>query len=222
MAWEGIAFFTIADLARPKPEATHVYFKSYDGYSTNNPLSVCLDDDVLIAHKWNGQPLSTEAIQITVTQGNAAAPHATPQNVAPQNNTQAAANNASPADDKLSRAGSHDFFIETSIDKETPYQGEGVKHVARLYSSMMLMGQPDYQAPKFVGFWHTGEPDVQQYSVTAADGTQYDVSEITTWLFPTSIGKATIDPVKITVPGEMSPEQQELMKEFARAANLKY
>ena len=59
-AFEGIAFFTIADLARPKPEATHVYFKSYDGYSTNNPLSVCLDDDVLVAHKWNGQPLSAE------------------------------------------------------------------------------------------------------------------------------------------------------------------
>jgi DMSO/TMAO reductase YedYZ molybdopterin-dependent catalytic subunit len=60
MAWEGVAFFTIADLVKPKPEATHLYFKSYDGYSTNNPLAVCLDDDVLIAHKWNGQPLSTD------------------------------------------------------------------------------------------------------------------------------------------------------------------
>jgi DMSO/TMAO reductase YedYZ molybdopterin-dependent catalytic subunit len=60
MAWEGVAFFTIADLVKPKPDATHVYFKSYDGYSTNNPLSVCLDDDVLIAHKWNGQPLSAD------------------------------------------------------------------------------------------------------------------------------------------------------------------
>ena len=49
MAWEGVAFFTLADLVRPKPSATHVYFKSYDGYSTNNPLEVCLDDDVLVA-----------------------------------------------------------------------------------------------------------------------------------------------------------------------------
>jgi DMSO/TMAO reductase YedYZ molybdopterin-dependent catalytic subunit len=48
------------DLVRPKPEASHVFFKSYDGYSTNNALDVCLDDDVLIAHKWNGKPLSTE------------------------------------------------------------------------------------------------------------------------------------------------------------------
>src|SRR5258706_3893474 len=58
MQWEGVAFFTIADLVKPKPEATHVFFKSYDGYSTNNPLSVCMDDDVLIAHKWNGHPLT--------------------------------------------------------------------------------------------------------------------------------------------------------------------
>ncbi|HYT61600.1 MAG TPA: molybdopterin-dependent oxidoreductase, partial [Haliangiales bacterium] len=60
MQWEGVAFFTIADLVRPKPEATHVFFKSYDGYSTNNPLKVCMDDDVLIAHKWNGKPLPKE------------------------------------------------------------------------------------------------------------------------------------------------------------------
>ena len=60
MEWEGVAFFTVADLVRPRAEATHVFFKGYDGYSTNNPLEVCIDDDVLIAHKWNGQPLSKE------------------------------------------------------------------------------------------------------------------------------------------------------------------
>ena len=58
MEFEGVAFFTLADLVKPKPEATHVFFKSYDGYSTNNPLAVCLDDDVLVAHSWNGQPLT--------------------------------------------------------------------------------------------------------------------------------------------------------------------
>lgn len=60
MAWRGVAFFTLADLVRPKSSASHVFFKSYDGYSTNNPLSVCMDDDVLIAHHWNGKPLTTE------------------------------------------------------------------------------------------------------------------------------------------------------------------
>jgi len=60
MEWEGVAFFTIAELVRPKPQATHVFFKGYDGYSTNNTLEACLDDDVLIAHQWNGKPLTPE------------------------------------------------------------------------------------------------------------------------------------------------------------------
>jgi len=60
MTWEGVAFFTLAELVKPKPEATHVFFKSYDGYSTNNPLAACLDDDVLLAHKWNGAGIPLE------------------------------------------------------------------------------------------------------------------------------------------------------------------
>jgi DMSO/TMAO reductase YedYZ molybdopterin-dependent catalytic subunit len=60
MEWEGVAFFTIIELVKPKPEATYVFFKSYDGYSTNNPLDACMDDDVLIAHKWNGKPLTSD------------------------------------------------------------------------------------------------------------------------------------------------------------------
>ena len=60
MAFSGVAFFTLADLVKPKASATHVFFKSYDGYSTNNPLAACLDDDVLVAHSWNGQPLPKE------------------------------------------------------------------------------------------------------------------------------------------------------------------
>ncbi len=145
---------------------------------------------------WNGESLSTEAIEITVTSGNSAAPQSAPQSSASQSSS-----STSPTGGKVSRAGNRDFFIETSIDKETPYQGEAVKHVTRLYSSITLFGQPDYQPPQFVGFWHTGEPDVQQHTASAADGTQYDVTEITTWLFPTTAGTATIDPVRVSAPG---------------------
>ena len=60
MVWEGIPFMALADLVKPKSTATHVFFKSYDGYSTNNPIEVCLDEDVLIAHTWNGEPLPKE------------------------------------------------------------------------------------------------------------------------------------------------------------------
>lgn len=60
MEFLGVAFFTLADLVRPTADASHVFFKSYDGYSTNNPLEVCMDDDVMVAHSFNGQPLSRE------------------------------------------------------------------------------------------------------------------------------------------------------------------
>lgn len=60
MEWKGVSFFDIADVVRPLPEATHVFFKSYDGYSTNNPMEACMDEDVLIAHSWKGEPLTVE------------------------------------------------------------------------------------------------------------------------------------------------------------------
>ena len=60
MAWEGVSFLTLADLVRPRATASHVFFKSYDGYSTNNPLDALMDDDVLLAHSWNGAPLPVE------------------------------------------------------------------------------------------------------------------------------------------------------------------
>src|SRR5436309_6044311 len=31
MEWEGVAFFTIADLVKPRPDSSHVFFKSFDG-----------------------------------------------------------------------------------------------------------------------------------------------------------------------------------------------
>lgn len=58
--WAGVAFTTLFELARVKPEARFVYFTSYDGYSTNVPLARCLDDDVLVATRLDGAPLSRE------------------------------------------------------------------------------------------------------------------------------------------------------------------
>lgn len=59
-AWGGVAFTTLYELVRPKPEARFVYFTAYDGYSTNAPLAQCLDDDVLVATRFDGRPLERE------------------------------------------------------------------------------------------------------------------------------------------------------------------
>jgi len=58
--WGGVAFTTLFELARPKPGARHVYFTSYDGYSTNVSLERCLDDDTLVATSFDGAPLPLE------------------------------------------------------------------------------------------------------------------------------------------------------------------
>ena len=58
--WSGVAFFTLAEIVKPKPETKHILFTSYDGYSTNVRLENCLDDDVLIATQFEGKPIARE------------------------------------------------------------------------------------------------------------------------------------------------------------------
>jgi DMSO/TMAO reductase YedYZ molybdopterin-dependent catalytic subunit len=57
VAFRGVRLETIAALARPKAEATHVMTHGYDGYSTNLPLEEALKPDVLLVHAIDGKPL---------------------------------------------------------------------------------------------------------------------------------------------------------------------
>ena len=58
--WEGVSFPALMELAKPKPEARHVMAHCYGGYSTNVPLEVLMDDDVLLAYRHDGEPLAAE------------------------------------------------------------------------------------------------------------------------------------------------------------------
>ncbi len=58
--WRGVSARTILGLVRPKGEARHVIFHSYDGYTTNVKLSVFAEENVLLAHSWEGKPLARE------------------------------------------------------------------------------------------------------------------------------------------------------------------
>ena len=58
--WEGVSFRTIAEMARPLQEAKFVLFRCLVPYSSNLPLDVCLEDDVLFAHTHDGSPLLPE------------------------------------------------------------------------------------------------------------------------------------------------------------------
>ena len=59
-AWDGVSAHHILDQVRPRPEARFVVFHSYDDYTTNLPLADFADDDVLLAHSWQGRPLPRE------------------------------------------------------------------------------------------------------------------------------------------------------------------
>lgn len=58
--WDGVSFRHVMQVARVQPAARFVYFVSYDGYTTNLPLEACDDDEVLLVHGWNGEPLTPE------------------------------------------------------------------------------------------------------------------------------------------------------------------
>jgi DMSO/TMAO reductase YedYZ molybdopterin-dependent catalytic subunit len=65
--WRGVRFKTIAELAVPNDDARFVSCTGYDfmpgtfiPYTTNLPLARAVDDDVLLVHTWEGQPLPRE------------------------------------------------------------------------------------------------------------------------------------------------------------------
>ncbi|MBS0540469.1 MAG: sulfite oxidase-like oxidoreductase [Proteobacteria bacterium] len=58
--WEGVSARDLIALVKPKPDAQHVIFHSYDTYTTNVPLADFADDDVILAWSWNGEPIGRE------------------------------------------------------------------------------------------------------------------------------------------------------------------
>lgn len=58
--WTGVRVSDLLERARPTARATHVLVHGHDGYTTNLPLAALLDDDVLIAHAYDGAPLERD------------------------------------------------------------------------------------------------------------------------------------------------------------------
>ncbi|HEX2833120.1 MAG TPA: molybdopterin-dependent oxidoreductase [Thermoanaerobaculia bacterium] len=65
--WRGVRFKTLAELAVPREDVTHVLCTGYDRdvgsqepYTTNLPLARAVEEDVLLVHTWEGKPLPRE------------------------------------------------------------------------------------------------------------------------------------------------------------------
>jgi DMSO/TMAO reductase YedYZ molybdopterin-dependent catalytic subunit len=58
--WQGVKAADLLALVRPKTEARFIAFHSYDSYTTNVALADFDRPDVLLAHAWQGKPLTRE------------------------------------------------------------------------------------------------------------------------------------------------------------------
>jgi DMSO/TMAO reductase YedYZ molybdopterin-dependent catalytic subunit len=58
--WEGVAFRDLVDMVGVKPEAKFVIAHCEYGYTTNMPLEAMLDDDVMLAYRFDGKLLEPD------------------------------------------------------------------------------------------------------------------------------------------------------------------
>jgi DMSO/TMAO reductase YedYZ molybdopterin-dependent catalytic subunit len=58
--WRGVSARHLLSVVRPKPEANHVIFHSYDTYTTNVTLDAFAEEDVLLATHHDGEPIPVE------------------------------------------------------------------------------------------------------------------------------------------------------------------
>jgi DMSO/TMAO reductase YedYZ molybdopterin-dependent catalytic subunit len=58
--WEGVRFSEFIKLFGIKPTAKYVIAHCDGGYTTNTPLEIMLDDDVMLAYKFDGKPLEPD------------------------------------------------------------------------------------------------------------------------------------------------------------------
>lgn len=181
------------------------------GQQTINPITVTV----------GGQSYSTEPITVEVTQGsgqvqpvpNPANPNFPNMPGFPNLNNlfqsqpgsrgtnPGSAQPLDPADAPTELAG-QDFFVEADVDNLNPYQGEQVIYTFRFYQAESLFDQPEYEGPSFTGFWSEEQNDDQVDYTIEAEGRTYRVTELRAVLFPTGVGEATIEPARLSIPGD--------------------
>jgi len=56
--WEGVPFSALVETVRSKPSGCNVWFEWADRYTTSLPLQDLMGNDVILAHKLNGENIS--------------------------------------------------------------------------------------------------------------------------------------------------------------------
>lgn len=138
----------------------------------------------------DGQTYTTEPITIRVNQGTGGQAQPTPSH-----------KQTAPPPTELR---GQDFFAEAEVDNPDPYLGQQIVYTFRFYRAIgtfnSLLDRPHYSAPAFTGFWNKQQPDQSQYEAQI-QGQPYQVTELQTILFPTTVGTVTIEPARVIIPG---------------------
>jgi DMSO/TMAO reductase YedYZ molybdopterin-dependent catalytic subunit len=56
--WDGVSTRDLIALAKPLPDAKFIVLHAFDGYTTNLTLDDFAAEDALLAHSWEGKPLT--------------------------------------------------------------------------------------------------------------------------------------------------------------------
>jgi hypothetical protein len=125
----------------------------------------------------------TEPIEIQVVRSQAPPPGAEPVQPAP------AAPPAGAAPGQAGRAPA--VMITAELDKRKVFVNEQAILTVRFYSSVPLLGNPEYVPPKLEGVLTEDLPPLRNYNANFK-GRTYGVTEIKTALFPMQTGRRTI------------------------------
>ncbi|MEQ1770180.1 MAG: sulfite oxidase-like oxidoreductase [Devosia sp.] len=58
--WDGVTTHDLLEAVQPKADVTHVLLTSNDGYTTNLRLEDFASAEALLAHRWEGEPITLE------------------------------------------------------------------------------------------------------------------------------------------------------------------
>jgi hypothetical protein len=154
----------------------------------------------------NGSPYHTAPIRIEISEGTAPYRDPEPPNGQTQSEATTSDNDALPAPDGLT---GQDLFVEADVDSASPSVGQQIIYRFRFYQATNLHDQPRLEWPSFSGFWTESLKPNNIYEQDAA-GRRYRVTEVRKALFPLDAGRATIEPTRLTIPGDPFTRATEL------------
>ena len=141
-----------------------------------------------------------------------------------KNKSQAGSSQKQNGDNSNVVAGGKNVFIRASVDKISPYQGEGISVIYRIYTKVTLLNYSVNKLPSFNGFWsqEISMPQQLEFHTENVEGVGYKVADIKkVILFPQRPGTLSIDPMEgeVIARVQLRRQQQQSNDPFSQFFN---